>query len=96
LIKTRIEKTIKQHHYIIIYLTPKEGKYIKLKYHNNRTIKKIEEQYKRAINIVSKYHKAEIKLIDCPILSISKWNEYKGHKKPEAYTVEDFLVTKQI
>ncbi|CAG2190723.1 unnamed protein product [Mytilus edulis] len=103
LIKTRIAKAIKRHHHIIIYLwsgtcdlTTKEGKYIKLKFHNNRAIKIIEDQYKRAISIIDSYQHAEIKFIDCPLISISNWNKSKGHKRPETYKVEDFLATKQI
>ncbi|CAG2188875.1 unnamed protein product [Mytilus edulis] len=103
LIKSRIEKSIKRHQHVIIYLwsgtcdlTKKEGRFIKLKSHSKQSIQTIEEQYNRAINIVSKYQNAEIKFIDCPLLSISNWNKYKGHKNPETYKVEDFLVTKQI
>ncbi|CAG2224175.1 unnamed protein product [Mytilus edulis] len=77
-------------------LTTKEGKYIKLKFHNNRAIKIIEDQYKRAISIIDSYQHAEIKFIDCPLISISNWNKSKGHKRPETYKVEDFLATKQI
>ncbi|CAG2228076.1 unnamed protein product [Mytilus edulis] len=103
LIKSRIEKSIKRHQHVIIYLwsgtcdlTKKEGRFIKIKSHSKQSIQTIEEQYNRAINIVSKYQNAEIKFIDCPLLSISNWNKYKGHKNPETYKVEDFLVTKQI
>ncbi|CAC5404318.1 unnamed protein product [Mytilus coruscus] len=99
LIKNRIEKSIKRHQHVIIYLwsgtcdlTKKEGRYIKLKSHSKKSIQTIN----RAINIVSKYQNAEIKFIDCPLLSISNWNKYKGHKNPETYKVEDFLVNKQI
>jgi hypothetical protein len=34
--------------------------------------------------------------IDCPILSIVNYNQYKGHDKPEIFKVEDFQVTRQI
>lgn len=54
-------------------------------------------EYKRAVKIVDRYKpQATIKFIDCPNLSIQKWNKYKGHKKPEKYKDEDLSVTKQI
>ncbi|CAC5375409.1 unnamed protein product [Mytilus coruscus] len=78
-------------------LTTKERKYIKLNSTiTDRAIKIIVDQYKIAINIVNNYQHAEIKNFDCPLLSISNWNKNKGHKRPETYKVEDFLVTKQI
>jgi hypothetical protein len=43
-----------------------------------------------------KHPRAEIKFIDCPILSIVNYNQYKGHDKPEIFKVEDFQVTRQI
>lgn len=102
-IEERIQKAILRHHYIIIYLwsgtcdlTSKKGKYIELKHHNNTSVHAIIEQYERAISIVNRYDRAEIKFIDCPILSISQWNKCKGHISPRNYKVEDFLVTKQI
>lgn len=103
IIEERIHKAIQRHHQIIIYLwsgtcdlTTKKGKYIKLKHHNNTSVKAIIKQYERAISIVNRYDNAEIKLIDCPILSISQWNKHKGHSLSKTYKVEDFLVTKQI
>jgi hypothetical protein len=43
-----------------------------------------------------KHPRAEIKFIDCPILSIVNYNQYKGHDKHEIFKVEDFQVTRQI
>ena len=103
LVQTRIRKAVKRHLQIIIYLwagtcdfTIKNGKYLKLKYRNNRVIDNIVAQYKRAIKIVNKYQNAEIKFIDCPLLSITQWNKNKGHQKPETFKVDDFIVTRQI
>jgi hypothetical protein len=74
----------------------KERKFLKLKYKNNRAVDHIVDQYKRAIKIVNKYQNAEIKLIDCPLLSIRHWNKNKGHSKPETFKVDDFIITRQI
>jgi hypothetical protein len=100
LIEKRISKAITRHHHIIIYLwsgtcdlTCKKGKYISLRHQNNKTVNCILDQYHRAIGIVVKHPRAEIKFIDCPILSIVSYNQYKGHDKPEIFKVEDFQVT---
>ena len=61
-----------------------------------KTVDQIVEQFHRAINIVEKYLTAEIKFIDCPILSIVKYNTCKGHNKPEIFKVDDFSVTRQV
>jgi hypothetical protein len=102
LINSRIRKAVTRHYKIIIYLwagtcdlTIKERKFLKLKYKNNRAVDHI-DQYKRAIKIVNKYQNAEIKLIDCPLLSIRHWNKNKGHPKPETIKVDDFIITRQI
>jgi hypothetical protein len=67
---------------------------------NHSVDKRFEEYilcyYKRAIKIVNKYQNAEIKLIDCPLLSIRHWNKNKGHPKPETFKVDDFIITRQI
>ena len=103
LIEKRISKAITRHHHIIIYLwsgtcdlTCKKGKYISLRHQNNKTVNCILDQYHRAIRIVAQHPRAEIKCIDCPILSIVNYNQYKGHDKPEIFKVEDFQVTRQI
>jgi hypothetical protein len=57
---------------------------------DTRAVDHIVDQYKRAIKIVNKYQNAEIKLIDCPLLSIRHWNKNKGHPKPETFKVDDF------
>jgi hypothetical protein len=102
LINSRIRKAEIRHYKIIIYLwagtcdlTIKERKFLKLKYKNNRAVDHTVDQYKRAIKIVNKYQNAEIKLIDCPLLSIRHWNKNKGHPKPEPFKVDDFIITKQ-
>jgi hypothetical protein len=58
-------------HHIIIYLwsgtcdlTCKKGKYISLRHQNNKTVNCILDQYHRAIRIVVKHPRAEIKFID--------------------------------
>ena len=103
LIEERIEKAIKRHRNIVIYLwsgtcdlTVKEGKFIKLRNRNNKTIDLIVKQYKRAIKIVDRFPRAEIKIVDCPILSIVNFNKTKGHKQPATFRVDDFKVTNQI
>jgi hypothetical protein len=58
-------------------LTIKKGKFIELRHSGKKTVDQIVEQFHRAINIVEKYPTAEIKFIDCPILSIVKYNTYK-------------------
>ncbi|CAC5373567.1 unnamed protein product [Mytilus coruscus] len=102
-IQERIEKAIKRHNQIVIYLwsgtcdlTIKKGKYIHLRNRDNKTIEQIEKQYIRAIKIVEKYPAAEIKLIDCPILSIVSNNKYKGHNNPETFKTDDFQITRRI
>jgi hypothetical protein len=62
--------------------------FLNLKYKNNRAVDHIVDQYKRAIKIVNKYQNAEIKLIDCQLLSIRHWNNNKGHPKPETFGVK--------
>ena len=88
LIQERIEKAIKKHRNIVIYvwsgtcnITAKEGKFIKLRHRDNKTIDLIVNQYRRAIKIVDKFPGAEIKFIDCSLQSIVKYNTTKGHKK---------------
>ena len=77
-------------------LTIKKGKFIELRHSGKKTVDQIVEQFHRAINIVEKYPTAEIKFIDCPILSIVKYNTYKRHNKPEIFKVDDFSVTRQV
>lgn len=103
IIEERIQKAIYRHNQIIIYLwagtcdlTIKEGKFIKLRQSGNKSVDKILDQFQRAINIVENYPSAEIKLIDCPILSIVKYNTSKGHQKPQSFRVDDFRVTEQV
>ena len=67
-----------------------------MKYKNNRAVDHILDQYKRAIKIVNKYQNAEIKFIDCPLLSIRHWNKNKGHPKPEKFKVDNCIITRQI
>jgi len=67
-----------------------------LRHSGKKTVDQIVEQFHRAINIVEKYPTAEIKFNDCPILSIVKYNTYKGHNKPEIFKVDDFSVTRQV
>lgn len=59
-------------------------------------MKEIVEQFERAITIIQKYPGAEIKFIDCPILSIGKYNKHKGHKHSERFKADDFKATEQI
>lgn len=103
LIESRIEKALKRHQYIIIYLwagtcdlTEKRGKFINLRHHSNKSVNNIVEQYNRALKLVRKYKGAEIKFIDCPILSIVKWNKSRNHQNPAKYKSEDFQVTRQV
>ena len=103
LIQERIEKAIKKHRNIVIYvwsgtcnITAKEGKFIKLRHRDNKTIDLIVNQYRRAIKIVDKFPGAEIKFIDCSLQSIVKYNKTKGHKKTAIFRLEDFKVTNQI
>ncbi|CAG2203772.1 unnamed protein product [Mytilus edulis] len=103
LLENRIEKAIQRHHHIVVYfwagtcdLTHKEGKFIELRHKGNTSIETIEKEYQRAIAIVNKYSSAEIKFLDCPVLSISTWNKRKGHKHPEDFKNQDSLITKQI
>jgi hypothetical protein len=70
LIQERIEKAMKKHRNIVIYLwsgtwdiTVKEGKFIKLRQRDNKTIDLIVNQYRRAISTVGKFPGAEIKYI---------------------------------
>lgn len=39
---------------------------------------------------------ATLKIIDCPLLSISNWNQSKGHSNSEIFKDEDKLATEQI
>jgi len=103
LIQKRIGKALKRHKYIIIYLwtgtcdlTVKSGKYIKLRHHSNKSVDTIIDQYNRAIKLVEKFEGAEIKIVDCPILSIVNWNKNKKHNNPAKFRVDDFQVTRQI
>ncbi|CAC5356808.1 unnamed protein product [Mytilus coruscus] len=98
-----IPKAIKRHYHIIIYLWPgtfdftiKEGKFIRLRHQSSKTVNTILREYERAIHVVEQHPGAEINFVDCPILSISKYNKFNGHKQPASFTVDDFQVTKQI
>jgi hypothetical protein len=62
-------------------LTIKQGKFIELRHSGKTTVDQIVEQFHRAINIVEKYPTAEIKFIDCPILSIVKYNTIQGTQR---------------
>jgi hypothetical protein len=103
-IEDRINKAVRRHGKIIIYLwtgtcdiTEKINKFKHIRNDSYKTVDDILYEYKRAVKIVNRYKpQATIKFIDCPILSIQKWNKYKGHKKPEKYKDEDLSVTKQI
>jgi len=103
LIEERIDKAINRYCNIIIYLwsgtcdiTTKSGRYIKLSHISDKTVKEIVEQFERAITIIQKYPGAEIKFIDCPLLSIVKYNKHKGHKHSEHFKADDFKATEQI
>ena len=103
IIQERIQKAIKRHNQIVIYLlsgtcdlTIKKGKFIELRHSGKKTVDQIVEQFHRAINIVAKYPTAEIKFIDCPILSIVQYNTHKGHNKPEIFKVDHFSATRQV
>ena len=103
IIEERLPKAIKRHHSIIIYLwagtcdlTYKEGRYIKLRHKSFKSVNNILEQYRRAIKIIESYTNADIKFVDCPILSISWWNKFKGHRDPDSFKNSDSLVTKQV
>lgn len=102
LINSRITKAIHRHHQIIIYLwggtcdiTTKKGKFIHLR-HKHKTVTNIIKEFRRAIEIVNQHPGAEIKFVDCPILSITKWNKHKHHHKPELFKTDDFVATKQV
>lgn len=103
IIEARIRKAIQRHKNIIIYLwagtcdiTYKKGKYIFLRHQSEQAVEDILKQYQRAINIIARYKNAELKLIDCPFLSISNWNTSKGHPEPESFKESDLKVTNQI
>ena len=102
-IQERIEKALARHQFILIYLwagtcdiTYKKGKYIYLRHKSNHSVNNIVQEYYRAIDIIQKYPNADIKFIDCPILSITKWNRIKGHKDSESFKNDDSLATHQI
>ena len=103
LIQERIEKAINRHNNIVIYLwagtcdlTAKEGKFIQLRHYSDKSVNEVIEQCKRAIKIVDRHSHAEIKFVDCPILSIVNWNKHKKHPKALTYRGEDFKLTRQI
>lgn len=103
LIEERLGKAIKRHKSVVIYLwsgtcdfTEKKGKFIKIRHLNNKAVDEIIKEYVRAVEIIDHYPGAEIKFVDCPFISISKWNKNKGHKAPGQFKIEDFRLTKQI
>ena len=67
-----------------------------LRHRSNRAVEEILQQYERAIRIVKRFKQAGIKLIDCPFLSIVKWNTSKGHPEPESFKESDLRATSQI
>ncbi|CAC5411912.1 unnamed protein product [Mytilus coruscus] len=77
-------------------LTYKRGKFIHMQHKNSASVDEILKQFNRAISIVQRYKKADIKFVDCPLLSISQWNKAKGHKDPESFKNADSIITAQI
>lgn len=77
-------------------LQEKKGKFLKLRHLNNKAVDGIIKEYVRAVKITDRYPGAEMKFVDWPFFSISKWNKYKGHKTPGQCKIEDFQLTKQI
>ena len=109
-IKQRIDKAIKRHSKIAIYLwsgtcdlTEKSGKYIRLRDKSLRTVDNIIEEYKHLLKYIEKYGtQVTIRIVDCPPLSIEKWNNHPRRKartskeKKEEDKKEDKILTKQL
>lgn len=107
IIRDRTEKALARHGKIIIYLwsgtcdlTVKEGKSIRLRNKDCKSIENILSEFKSLIRYLDKYgSRVILRIVDCPLLSISKWNI--KHLKPstkevEKYKKEDKLLTEQL
>lgn len=107
LIRDRTDQALARHGKIIIYLwsgtcdvTVKEGKSIRLRNKDCKSIEHILSEFKSLIRYLDKYgSRVILRIVDCPLLSISKWNN--KHLKPstkeiEKYKKEDKLLTEQL
>lgn len=79
-------------------ITQKAGKFISLKCSNSdQVLDSLVKEFRRAFKIIRRYSPwSTLKIIDCPLLSISNWNQFKGHSNPEIFRDEDKLATEQI
>ena len=104
-IETHIEPALRYHKNIVFYLwsgtcdiTQKSGKFISLKNPDSeQVVNNLVKHFARAYEVVKCYSPwATLKIIDCPLLSISQWNGSKGHENPDQFKDEDKLATEQI
>jgi len=110
IVKNRIEKAIIRHKRIVIYfwsrtcdLTEKTGKYIRLRNKTLKTVDNIIQEHQRLLNYVEKFgSEVTITIVDCPLLSIQKWNShFKPNKRTSKTKIEedineDKILTKQL
>lgn len=110
IVKNRIEKAIIRHKRIAIYfwsgtcdLTEKIGKYIGLCSKTLKTVDHIIQEHQRLLNYVEKFGpEVTITIVDCPLLSIQKWNShFKPNKRTSKTKIEedineDKILTKQL
>ena len=112
LIRDRTDKAIVRHGKIAIYiwsgtcdLTVKDGEStsIRLRNKDNRTIDNIVSELKSLIRFLDRYgSNVVLRIVDCPVLSITSWNKQHLHKKELStkdiakYKLEDLKLTEQI
>ena len=110
IVKNRIEMATIRHKRIAIYfwfgtcdLTEKTGKYIRLRNKTLKTVDNIIQEHQRLLNYVEKFgSEVIITIVDCPLLSIQKWNShFKPNKRTSKTKIEedineDKILTKQL
>ena len=110
IVKNRIEKEIIRHKRIAIYfwsgicdLKEKTRKYIRLRNKTLKTVDNIIQEHQRLLNYVEKFgSEVTITIVDCPLLSIQKWNShFKPNKRTSKTKIEedineDTILTKQL
>lgn len=102
ILKRKLRPAVEKDGSVLVYfwggtcdLTTKYGKQLSVRSKDDSTVEDILRQYNIALDFVNKQPKAFIKFVDCPYISVQRWNDCKGVPK-ESDETEDAELRRQV
>ena len=77
-------------------ITNTEGNITQVRCCNNTVVDTVTTQYRRIVNIVSRFNEIKVKFIEIPCYLIVAYNQHKGHKNPDIFKDQDIEICRQV